>query len=188
MCKNNTSATTWIFSCQFLPAFFNLVDTLKHKEEFKRHYQIPSNVSIEHCNLGEWHEKSSTEAVAIPMIAFIEGWIRIPMGRVTRDFLSLYRLCPTQCVPNIFRILDSVNTINDKMGINLTHNDINWVYNCQKNNEARYYLKTRVPTVRLISCLPETNKGMDEDFLIVSREWHDGLHCPVKDGILGGVD
>ena len=62
------------------------------------------------------------------------------------------------------------------------------MYNCQKNNEARYYLKTRVPTVRLISCLPETNKGMDEDFLIVSREWHDELHCLVKDGILGGVD
>jgi len=27
-----------------------------------------------------------------------------------------------------------------------------------------YYLKTRVPIVRLISCLPETNKGMDKTF------------------------
>ena len=73
MCKNNTSASTRFFSYQFLLTFFNLVDTPKHKEEFKRHYQIPSNVSIEHCNLGEWYEKRPTEAVAIPMIAFIEG-------------------------------------------------------------------------------------------------------------------
>ena len=88
----------------------------------------------------------------------------------------------------MFRILSSVDAINDKMGINLIHNDINRVYSCQKNNEVGYYLKTRVPGIRLISCIPETNKGIDEDFLIVSREWHEGLHCPVKDGIPSGVD
>ena len=31
------------------------------------------------------------------------------------------------------------------------------------------------------------DKGMDEGFLIVSGEWHNGLHCLTKDGILGGV-
>ena len=163
--------------------FFSLVDTLKHKKEFKKRYRIPSNASIEHCNLGEWHEKRPTEAVAIPMIAFIEGGIRIPMGRVTRDFFILYRLCPTQCVPNMFRILSSVDSLNERIGINLTHHNINWVYSCQRNNEAGFYLKTKVPAIRLISCLPEMDKGMDEDFLIVSGEWHDGLHCPTKDGI-----
>ena len=28
---------------------------------------------------------------------------------------------------------------------------------------------------------------MDEDFLILSGEWHVGLHCPTHDGELGGV-
>ena len=50
-----------------------------------------------------------------------------------------------------------------------------------------YYFKCRVPSVRLISCIPESNKGMDEDFLIVSGEWHDRLHCPTQDGEPGGV-
>ena len=167
--------------------FFNLVDTLKHKEEFKRHYRIPSNMSTEHCNLGGWHEKRPTKAVVIPMIAFIEGAMRILIGRVTRNFLNLFRLCPTQCAPNMFKILGSVDAINDKMGINLTHHDINWIYSCQRYNEAGYYLKTRVPAVRLISCLLEMNKGMDKDFLIVLGEWHDGLHCPTTDGIPDGV-
>ena len=66
--------------------FFSLDDTFEHKKEFKRYYRIPSNVSIKHCTLGEWHEKRPTEAIAIPMIAFIEGGMRIPMGRVTREF------------------------------------------------------------------------------------------------------
>ena len=33
-----------------------------------------------------------------------------------------------------------------------------------------------MPFVRLISCILESNKGMDEDFIIVSDEWHDGLY------------
>ena len=105
--------------------FFYLVDTPKHREEFKRHNRIPNNISIVHRSLGECHEKRNTEAVIILMIAFIDGGMRIPIGRVTRDFLTLFRLCPTQCVPNMFRILGSVDTLNEKMGINLTYHDIN---------------------------------------------------------------
>ena len=54
------------------------------------------------------------------------------MGRVTRDFLNLFRLCPTQCVPNIFRILGSVDALIEKLDIQLAHHDVNWVYSCQK--------------------------------------------------------
>jgi len=65
------------------------------------------------------------------MIVFINGGMRIPMGRVTRDYLIAYRLSPTQCAPNVFRILGSVDALNKKMGVNLTHHDINWIYNHQ---------------------------------------------------------
>ena len=87
----------------------------------------------------------------------------------------------------MFRILGSVDALNENLGIQLTHHDMNWVYCCQKGaiRGGGYYLKTRVLAIRLISCLLETNKGMDKDFLIVSGEWHDGLHCPTKDGTPG---
>ena len=67
------------------------------------------------------------------------------------------------------------------MGVNLTYHDVNWVYNCQNLKGIGYYFKTRVPLIRLISCLLEYNKGMDKDFLIVSDEWNNGLHCPTRD-------
>ena len=117
-------------------------------------------------------------AMVIPMIGFIEGEM---------DFLINFRLSPTQCSPNLFRVLGSKDMINRKMRTNLTWHDVNWVYNFQKGKETSYYFKCRVPFVRLISCIPELNKGMDEDFLIVSVEWHDGLHCLTKDGEPGGV-
>ena len=47
------------------------------------------------------------------MIAFIDGGMRIPMGRVIRDYLIAHRLSPIQCAPNVFRILGSVDALNE---------------------------------------------------------------------------
>ena len=70
--------------------------------------------------------------MGIPMIAFIEEMMRIPLGKVTRDYLITHRLTPTQCALNMCRILGSVDALNKKMGVNLTHHGVNWVYNRHK--------------------------------------------------------
>ena len=51
-----------------------------------------------------------------------------------------------------------------------------------EGEKTKYYMKCRVLAVRLISCLLDLSKGMDEDFLIVSGGWHDGIHFPTKEG------
>ena len=84
------------------------------------------------------------------MITFIEEGMRIPMGMVTKDYLRAHRLAPTQCAPKIFRILGSVDTFNERMGLNLTHHDVNWIYNLHHLTGQGYYLKSRYPEVRLI--------------------------------------
>ena len=56
------------------------------------------------------------------------------MGKVTRDYLIAHRLAPTQCAPNMFRILSSVDILNEKMGLEFTHHDVNWVYNLHHLN------------------------------------------------------
>ena len=75
--------------------FASLVDTLEGIESFKARYNIPFGVSIRHCLLDEWNALRSKGDMVIPIIAFIEREMRIPMGRVTRDFLITHRLCPT---------------------------------------------------------------------------------------------
>ena len=59
------------------------------------------------------------------MIAFIERGMKIPMGGVTRDYLKAHRLAPTQCAPNMFRILGSMDALNEKMSLGLTQHDVN---------------------------------------------------------------
>ena len=98
-------------------------------ESFRALYRIPPGVFIRYCKEGEWHEKRQEGEVVIPIIAFIEGGMRIPMSIVPRDYLRTYRLAPTQCAPNIFRILKCVDALNEKMGLGLIDHDVNWIYN-----------------------------------------------------------
>ena len=74
--------------------FAKLVDTLKDMVAFREKYRIPDGVEFKHCELGEWSISKPPEAVVIPMIAFIEGGMQIPMGRVTGDqpYLSQCKL------------------------------------------------------------------------------------------------
>ena len=94
------------------------------------------------------------------MIAFIKGGMRIPMGIITRDYLRAYRLAPTQCAPNMFKILGSVDALNERMGLILTHHYVNWIYNLHHLTGQGYYLKSRYLEVRLIQCLLDSNKGL----------------------------
>ena len=65
-----------------------------------------------------------------------------------------------------------MDALNEKIGLRLTHHDVNWCYNLQNLRGKSYYIKMRDDRVRLIQCLPKSNKGLNKDFLIVSGEWH----------------
>jgi len=137
---------------------------------------------LRYCSLGEWLTYRNEGEVVIPMIAFIEEGMRLPIGNATKDYLIAHRLCPHQCAPNLFRILSSVDALNNQMGLNLTWHDVIWMYECHLLADSGYYLKSRSSVVRLVSCLPKSNKGMKDDYLIASGEWNDGLHCPTQEG------
>jgi len=76
--------------------YTKLVDTLEARAVFRAQYRIPNGVEIWHYKYDEWLVLHiPLESVVIPMIAFNEGRMELPMGRVTRDFLINYKLTPT---------------------------------------------------------------------------------------------
>ena len=125
--------------------------------------------------------------VIIPIIAFIEGRMTLPMGRIIRDYLIAHRLCPHQCAPNMFRILGCFDALNAHLQLGLTRHDVVHMYELHSQADGGFYLKSRSAVVRLISCLPKSNKGMKDDYLITSGPWHDGLPCPTQKRETGGV-
>ena len=163
-----------------------MLDSPVGMEGFRARYRIPPEVGLEHCSLEEVLIKRRTGQVAIPIIAFVEGGMTIPMGRITRDYLRGHRFAPHQCVANMFRILGCIDVLNDQMNLGLSWHDVVHLYECHSLGES-YYLKSRSEEVRLISCLPKSNKGLKDDLLIVSGPWHDSIHCSVKVGTPGGA-
>ena len=61
------------------------------------------------------------------------------------------------------------------------------MYECYSLVDSGYYLKSKSNIVRLVSFLPKSNKGIKDDYLIASGEWHNGLHCPTREGEPGEV-
>ena len=148
--------------------FKKLVESEEVMEKFVADYKILSNVGLRYCKEGDWHIMRREGEVVIPIIAFLERGMRLPMRPMVRDYLRHFRLAPVQCAVNVFRILGNVNALNEKMGLRLTHHDVNWCYNLQYLTGETYYMKARDERVRLIQCLLESSKGLNKDFLIVS--------------------
>ena len=80
-------------------------------EIFKDKYHIPQEVSLRYCSPEGLAFDQEVGEVTIPMIAFIEGRMTLPMGKITRDYLCNHRLCPQQCAPKFFRILGAVDIL-----------------------------------------------------------------------------
>ena len=89
---------------------------------------------------------------------------------MTRDYLINHRLCPYQCTLNLFRVLGNVDAFNEQMGLVLTWHDVVHMYECHSLADAGYFLKSWSTIVRLVSCLPKSNKGMKDDYLITFGE------------------
>ena len=74
--------------------FKHLVDSDASMEGFKAKYHISQGVALQYCALDQIVTHREEGEVVIPMIAFVEEGMTIPIGRVTRDYLINHRLTP----------------------------------------------------------------------------------------------
>ena len=75
--------------------FKYLVDTEEGMRSFRSKYNILPHVGVRYAAQGEWFDERKTMKVVIPMIAFIEGGMTIPIGTITKNFLRFFRLSPS---------------------------------------------------------------------------------------------
>ena len=72
--------------------FRELVDSEEKMRNFRTKYNIPPHVSVRYVAQGKWYDERKTNEVVIPMIAFIEGGMTIPMGTLTKNYLRYFRM------------------------------------------------------------------------------------------------
>ena len=68
--------------------FKYLVDTEEGMRSFRSKYNIPPHVGVRYTAQEEWFDERKTNEMVIPMIAFIEGGMTIPMGTITRSYIG----------------------------------------------------------------------------------------------------
>ena len=83
--------------------FKRLVDSPAAMEGFRAKYHILQGVTLRYCAPDQIVTNRKEGEVVIPMIAFIKGGMTLSMGRLT----------PHQCVPNLFRVLGNVDALNE---------------------------------------------------------------------------
>ena len=74
--------------------FKHLVDSEEGMKSFRAKYNIPPHVGVRYAAQEEWFDERKIAEVVIPMIAFIERGMTIPMGTLTRTFLGFLGCLP----------------------------------------------------------------------------------------------
>uniref|UniRef100_A0A2N9H1Q6 Uncharacterized protein n=1 Tax=Fagus sylvatica TaxID=28930 RepID=A0A2N9H1Q6_FAGSY len=151
---------------------------------FRHVYEIPNDVGLKYVH---WSDAliPATGNLLIPVVAIVEGGVRFPMDPLLADFLNHLRLSPSQVNPNVFRIVMGTVELNKRLGLDLGIHDILRTYILHHSSKTEAYsLRPRDIDFTLVNGLPDTNRGFDEDYLIVSGEWFlSGHKCPTKDGV-----
>lgn len=115
--------------------FSKLVNTVEKIEAFKRQYHFPEDVHLRYVSKDNLALLQNVDLV-LPMVAIIEGGVRILMHPLLINFLNHYMLSPLQCAPNIFRIVMGTTMLNEKLGLDLTVHDISYVYKIQRRGRT----------------------------------------------------
>uniref|UniRef100_A0A2N9J9D9 Uncharacterized protein n=1 Tax=Fagus sylvatica TaxID=28930 RepID=A0A2N9J9D9_FAGSY len=162
------------------------VNTPENMTLFRRLYRVPDDVGLRYVHWSDALPPSSGELL-IPVVAVVEGGVRFPIDPLLADFLSYFSLSPTQVNPNIFRIVMGTVELNRRLGLELSTYDIVWTYILHRNSKTESYsLRPRDINYTLVNGLPDTNRGFDDDYLVVSGEWFlPGRRCPTKDRVPG---
>ena len=77
--------------------------------------------------------------------------------------------------------------LNRRLGLELSTYDIVRTYILHHNSKTEpYSLRPRDVDFTLVNGLPDTNRGFDDDYLVIFGEWFlPGRRCPTKDGVPG---
>uniref|UniRef100_A0A2N9II38 Uncharacterized protein n=1 Tax=Fagus sylvatica TaxID=28930 RepID=A0A2N9II38_FAGSY len=82
-----------------------------------------------------------------------------------------------------YRIVNGVAELNRRLGFNLTVHDIIATYFLRTTQHEAFSLRPRDVNNTLVNSLPDTNKEMTDDFLLVRGNWYfPGHRCLTKDG------
>ena len=142
------------------------VDKLNMRE-FYESFCIPNGVSVQLVD-GEVvsTEKSADNAIYFTNEQFNAG-LRFPLPSLFKEFLHFTQIPPAYIHPNMVRVLMGCSILNMLFNLDLSLLEVLFIYSIKKGKNDIYSFVACLPSLQLVTRLPDSNKGAARGHVLV---------------------
>ena len=156
------------------------IDKLNAKE-FRDRFCIPNGVTVELLNEEELvsTEKAEGNAIIFSKEQF-NARLRFPLPALFKEFLHFSQIPPAFIHPNIVRVLMGCSIINMLYNLDLSLLEVLFVYSLKKGKNDIFSMSAHLPSLQLVTELPDSTKGGVKGHVVVWGAWAGFLERPGK--------
>ncbi|RVX14037.1 hypothetical protein CK203_011437 [Vitis vinifera] len=150
-------------------------------KEFRERFCIPNGVAIELLNgrVLVPTEKSEEKTIIFSKEQFNAG-LRFPLPALFKEFLHFTQIPPVFIHPNIVRVLMGCSIINMLYDLDLTLLEVFFVYSLKKVKNDIFSMSAHLPSLQLVTELPDSIKGGATGHVVVRGAWAGFLEHPAR--------
>ncbi|KAL6346525.1 hypothetical protein AAG906_000143 [Vitis piasezkii] len=155
------------------------VDKLSVKE-FCERFCIPNGVLVE-LTEGEAvsTEKAEGNAITFSKEQFNAG-LRFPLPSLFKEFLHFTQIPPAFIHPNIVRVLMGCSILSMLYNLDLSLLEVLFVYSLKKGKNDIFSMAAHLPSLQLVTELPDSTKGGAKGHVLVRGAWAGLLEHPER--------
>ncbi|RVW87980.1 hypothetical protein CK203_033903 [Vitis vinifera] len=122
-------------------------------------------------------EKAEGRAITFSKEQFNAG-LRFPLLALFKEFLYFSKIPPAFIHPNIVRVLMGCSIINMLFNLDLTLLEVLFVYSLKKGKNDIFSMSAHLPSLQLVTELPDSTKGGAKGHVVVRGAWAGFLEHP----------
>ena len=156
------------------------VDKLSVKE-FRERFSIPNGVLVEFLDVEEVvsTEKAEGRVITFSKEQFNVG-LQFPLPVLFKEFLHFTQIPPAFIHPNTVRVLMGCSILNMLFNLDLSLLEVLFVYSLKKGKNDIFSMAAHLPSLQLVTELPDSTKGGAKGYVVVRGAWAGLLEHPER--------
>ena len=151
------------------------------EKEFRERFCIPDNVTVELLDARVLvpSEKAEEKTMIFSEEQFNVG-LQFPLPPLFKEFLHFTQIPPVFIHPNIVRVLMGCSIINMLYNLDLMLLEVFFVYSLRKVKNDIFSMFAHLPSLQLVTELPDSTKGGATGHVVVRGAWAGLLEHPTR--------